>query len=60
MQEASTCVGLDVHTDSIDVTVAEARANGEVRHYRTIGRRDKCHPIPLSARRPGVALESRI
>lgn len=37
MSEASTYVGLDVHKDSIDVTLAEAGAAGEVRHFGTIG-----------------------
>lgn len=37
MGEASTYVGLDVHKDSIDVTLAEAGATGEVRHFGTIG-----------------------
>ncbi len=37
MEEASTYVGLDVHKDSIDVTLAEQGATGEVRHFGTIG-----------------------
>ena len=37
MEKASTYVGLDVHKDSIDVTIAEAGAAGEVRHFGTIG-----------------------
>lgn len=38
MTKASTTyVGLDVHKDSIDVTLAEAGAAGEVRHFGAIG-----------------------
>ena len=37
MAEASTYVGLDVHRESIDGTVAEAGANGEVRKFGAIG-----------------------
>lgn len=37
MGKASTFVGLDVHKDSIDVTIAEEGAGGEVRHFGTIG-----------------------
>ena len=37
MEKASTYVGLDVHKDSIDVTIAEQGAAGEVRHFGTIG-----------------------
>lgn len=37
MEKANTYVGLDVHKESIDVTIAEAGAAGEVRHFGAIG-----------------------
>jgi transposase len=38
MEKASTTyVGLDVHKESIDVTIAEEGAAGEVRHFVTVG-----------------------
>jgi len=37
MAKRSTTVGLDVHKDTIDVVIAEPEADGEVRHFGTIG-----------------------
>ena len=37
MQEASTYVAREAHKDAIDVSLAEAGANREVRHSGTIG-----------------------
>jgi hypothetical protein len=37
MEKASTFVDLDVHKQSIDVTLAEAGVAGEVRHFGTLG-----------------------
>lgn len=37
MKKRITFVGLDVHKNSIDVALAEANRNGEVRHYGTVG-----------------------
>ena len=37
MAKRSTIVGLDVHKESIDVVTAQDGAEGEVRHFGTIG-----------------------
>ena len=37
MRKSNTFIGLDVHKNSIDVAIAEAGRNAEVRHYGTIG-----------------------
>ncbi len=37
MRKLNTFVGLDVHKNSIDVAIANAGRNAEVRHYGTIG-----------------------
>ena len=37
MEKANSYVGLDVHKESIDVTIAEEGAAGEVPHFGTIG-----------------------
>ena len=36
MENFSTYVGLDVHKDSIDVSIAESGRTGEIRHYGKI------------------------
>lgn len=37
MRKSITFIGLDVHKNSIDVAIADAGRNAEVRHYGTIG-----------------------
>lgn len=37
MKKSITFIGLDVHKNSIDVAIADAGRNAEVRHYGTIG-----------------------
>ena len=36
MENRSMFVGLDVHKETIDVSIAEGRGDGEVRHYGVI------------------------
>ena len=36
MENRSMSVGLDVHKETIDVSIAEGHRNGEVRHYGVI------------------------
>ena len=62
MEKRSMFVGMDVHKESIDISLAEEGRDGEVRHYGVIagrpggpreGRARRC------ARRPTVALRVR-
>ena len=51
MGNRSMFVGLDVHKETIDVSIAEGDRHGEVRHYGVIAS-DLCrHSLP-GARRP--------
>jgi hypothetical protein len=57
MENFSTYVGLDVHMDSIDVSIAEAGRTGEIRHYGKIA--SDLRPVDTligKLKKPGRAL----
>ena len=57
MKKGITFVGLDVHKNSIDVALAEAGRNGEVRHYGTIGGQlQELHRLVKKLSRTGAEL----
>ena len=60
MEESNTYVGLDVHKDSIDVTLAEKGALGEVRHFGTLaGDLEAMAKLVRKIRRRGGRMECR-